>query len=238
MRDPMGGLSAEVHIWNASLERSPAEVEGFLRLLSPEEVHRARRLMFDDKRRRFIVARGCLRSILSHYLDLPPADIGIRSAEHGKPLLEAKHASVTPLHFNLSHSGELALVAVTGVGETGVDIEEIRPAFPVDQVARHFFSAGEVLCLGSLDPEERTAAFFRCWTRKEAFIKAHGMGLSLPLDQFDVSLAPGDPPALLRTAWDPREVSNWSLREVRTQPGFAASVAVRGHGYRLQCRQL
>ena len=136
------------------------------------------------------------------------------------------------------HSGDLALVAVTGVGETGVDLEEIRPEFPCERVARHFFSASEVLSLGSLVEEERTEAFFRCWTRKEAFIKANGQGLSLRLDQFDVSLEPEEPPALLRTAWDVHEAAHWSLRTLQAGPGHAAALAVRGHDYELRLRQL
>jgi 4'-phosphopantetheinyl transferase len=233
VRDP-----AEIHVWRASLDRAPGEVESLRRLLSPEELERAERLIFPDHSRRFIVARGCLRRILARYLDIAPGDIRFDYAPQGKPRLAARHVPVPPLHFNLAHSDELALIAVTGIAPIGIDVERIRPECPGEQIARHFFSVGEIDRLGRLDPEQRASAFFRCWTRKEAFIKATGHGLSRPLDQFEVTLAPGEAASLLRTAWDPGEAAHWSLRTLEAGPGYAAALAVRGHGYRLHGWQL
>ena len=229
--------AAEVHVWRASLDRSPGELEAFRRLLSPDELRRAERLISGVHRRRFIAARGCLRSILARYLAIAPAAIGFDYGPQDKPRLGGRHATEPALHFNLAHSDALALFALTGIGAVGIDVEPIRPECPAEQIARHFFSDGEIDHLGRLAPQERAGAFFRCWARKEAFIKAIGLGLSLPLDQFDVTLAPGEPASLLRTAWDPGEAAHWSLRALEAGPGFAAALAVRGHGYRLRCWQ-
>ncbi|MBI3375939.1 MAG: 4'-phosphopantetheinyl transferase superfamily protein [Betaproteobacteria bacterium] len=229
--------AAEVHVWRASLDRTPEEIEAFRHLLSPDELRRAERFVFEVHRHRFIAGRGCLRSILARYLAIAPADVAFDYGPQDKPQLAAGHATGQPLHFNLAHSDALALFAVTGIGAIGVDLEQIRPDCPAEQIARHFFSDNEVDRLGRLPSEERATAFFHCWARKEAFIKAKGVGLSLPLDQFDVTLAPGEPASLTRTAWDPGEAAQWSLRSLDAGPGFAAALAVRGHGYRLRCWQ-
>lgn len=226
---------SEVHVWRTSLDRSPDDVETFRRLLSSDELHRAERLVFPEHRRRFIAARGSLRAILARYLAIAPAAIRFEYGPHGKPQLDTSHALAHPLHFNLAHSAELALFAVTGVGAIGIDVEQIRPDYPSAQIAKRYFSIVEIEALGRLAPQKYAEAFFRCWTRKEAFIKATGQGLSLPLDQFDVTLAPGETASLLRTAWDHDEAAHWSLRELEAGKGFAASLAVRGHGYQVHC---
>lgn len=230
--------AAEVHVWRASLDRPPEEIEAFRRSLSPDELHRAERFVFEDHRRRFIAGRGCLRSILARYLDMAPGGIRFEYSPHEKPQLAASHVTQTPLHFNFAHSEALALLAVTGIGPVGVDLERVRPDCPAEQIARHFFSDSEIARLGSLPSSERVTAFFRCWARKEAFIKAKGLGLSLPLDQFDVTLAPGEPASLTRTAWDPGEAAQWSMRALDAGPGFAAALAVRGHGFGVEYWQL
>lgn len=225
----------EVHVWRIPLDRPHEEVEAFRLLLTPDEHHRAERLVSPVHSRRFIVARGSLRAILARYLAVAPATIRFEYGSHGKPQLGSSHALVHPLHFNLAHSGELALLSVTGLGAIGIDVEQIRPDYPSEKIAKRYFSAGEIEALGRLAPQAYADAFFRCWTRKEAFIKATGRGLNLPLDQFDVTLAPGESAQLLRTAWDPGEAAHWSLRELEAGKGFAASLAVRGHSYRVHC---
>ena len=221
----------EVHVWRTFLDRSPDEVELLGSLLSHDEHHRAERLIFPEDRQRFIVARGSLRTILSRYLSIAAVDIHFEYGLHGKPQLSPELAQ--PLYFNLSHSANLALVSVTGLGATGIDIEQLSPDFPCIQIARGFFSPTEIEELGRLPTAEHCSAFFRCWTRKEAFIKATGKGLSLPLDQFDVTLA--ETATLLSTAWDRDEAAQWSLHTLDAACGFAASLAVRGHGYSLHC---
>lgn len=138
----------------------------------------------------------------------------------------------------MSHSGGLALYAFTRIGEVGVDIERIRPDFADEKIARRFFSVSEVACLARLPAQARVEAFFNCWTRKEAFIKAKGMGLSLPLDQFDVTLEPSKPAALLRTKWGEDEAASWSIEAIEVGQGYVAAVAVKSRSWQLSCWQL
>jgi 4'-phosphopantetheinyl transferase len=137
----------------------------------------------------------------------------------------------------LSHSDGLVLYAITRGREVGVDVERLRPDFAVLEVAKKFFSRREVTALVALPENQWPKAFFNCWTRKEAYIKARGEGLTLPLDRFDVSLVPGEPAALLYTNDDPQEASRWSLQELVPESGYVAALAVEGHDWRLKCWQ-
>ena len=179
------------------------------------------------------MARAFLRKLLGRYLAIAPAELRFAYSEYGKPQLAPDLESnlAQQLKFNLAHSGGLALYAFTNVGEIGVDLEHIRPEFTGDDIARRFFSATEVACLDQLPATARHEAFFNCWTRKEAFIKAKGMGLSLALDQFDVTLSPNEPAALLCTRWDQNEAERWSLKAIDVGPGFVGAVAVEAHDW-------
>ena len=223
----------DVHVWRVALDEPREIVDRLRQFLSLDELARADRFHFDKDRRHFIVARGYLRTLLSRYLNIFPAEIRFTYAEHGKPELAASMA--WELKFNLAHSGGLAAFAFTRVGEIGVDLEHIRPEFTGADIARRFFSAREVARLDRLPAAARPNAFFNCWTRKEAFIKAKGIGLSLALDQFDVTLAPDEPAALLRTRWDETEASRWSLQALDVGPGYVGAVAVESHGWELSC---
>jgi 4'-phosphopantetheinyl transferase len=172
-----------------------------------------------------------LRSILAHYLDCQPAQVRFVYAAHGKPML----AGATDLRFNLTHSHGLALLAVTRGREIGVDVEHIRDDIDREPLAERFFSPVEVAALRSLAVELRREAFYRCWTRKEAFIKAVGKGLALPLDRFDVTLGPDEPAALLATHYDPSEAMRWSMHNLTPGKGFAGALTVEGHSWRLWC---
>ncbi|HSF34169.1 MAG TPA: 4'-phosphopantetheinyl transferase superfamily protein [Candidatus Tectomicrobia bacterium] len=228
--------SAQVHVWRVGLEPDTACVEQLHRSLSADESQRAARFYFEPDRRRFIVARGALRDILGRYLGIPPSELGFCYSSYGKPAL-ARTPGEGRLRFNVSHSHELALVAVTHAREVGVDLEYLRPDIACEEIAEHFFSARERASLRALPAEVKHQAFFNCWTRKEAYIKAHGEGLSLPLDQFDVSLAPGEPVALLATRHDHRDAQRWSLQALMPGPGYAAAVVVEGQGWHLTCWQ-
>ena len=228
----------DVHVWRASLDSPLALVERLRQLLSPDEQARADRFHFEIDRRHFIVARGCLRTILSRYLQIAPADVQFSYESHGKPQIASTILQDQKLRFNLAHSGGLALYAFTLVGEIGIDLEHIRPEFTGDDIARRFFSASEVARLDKLPAQARHEAFFNCWTRKEAFIKAKGVGLSLALDQFDVTLAPAEPAALLKTRWDENEVTRWSLQAIDPGSGYAGAVAVEAHDWQLTCWQV
>ncbi len=160
-------------------------------------------------RDRFIVGRGILRRIISAYLALPPSQLRFTYNEYGKPSI-SDDQNDRALNFNLSHSAELILYAVTRGRSVGVDIEYIREDSATIEIAEHVFSEDEVAALKSLPTDQRTIGFFNSWSRKEAFIKAKGMGVSYPLDRFTVALALGEPPALLKVDDDEPEATQWS----------------------------
>ena len=203
-------------------------------VLAPDERARADRFRFEEDRRRFTVARGVLRSILALYLDVEPAAIEFRYGAHGKPSL-AETVDGCDVRFNLSHSYGLALHAFAIGREVGVDVEHMRADTDVMGVARHSFSPGEVEALSSLPAGQRREGFFNGWTRKEAFIKAHGEGVALGLSRFDVALRPDEPAALLRFDGDPGEVARWSMRALDAGEGYKAALAVEGKGWDLRC---
>jgi 4'-phosphopantetheinyl transferase len=196
---------------------------------------RAGRYYFARDRNHFTVARGLLRLILGGYLDSDPAALHFVYGTHGKPALAADNGG-TLLRFNVSHSGGFALYAVAQQRELGVDIEQIRPEFAREQgIAERFFAPQEVATLRALPVDVQPEAFFACWSRKEAYIKARGLGLAMPLERFAVSLAPGEPAALLSTADDPQEARRWTMQALAPVPGYAAALAVAGHDWCLNC---
>ncbi|MFZ5918973.1 MAG: 4'-phosphopantetheinyl transferase family protein [Chloroflexota bacterium] len=226
----------EVHVWRVPLDDPAVDVTSLHGALVEDERQRAARFYFARDRRRFVVARGMLRFFLGRYLDAKPASLRFRYSAHGKPSLAAGWGGDT-LRFNISHANGLAVLAFALGREVGVDVEYIRPDLARLDVAEMFFSAQEVAVLRALPAEAQARAFFDCWTRKEAYIKARGEGLSLPLDQFDVSLSPGEPARLLSTPGDPSEAARWSLRALWPGPGYAAALAAEGPPWQLQCWQ-
>lgn len=217
----------EIHIWRASLGLRYTTREALFLTLNPDEQGRAERYCFQKDREHFIAARGVLREILGGYLKLEPEQLRFSYNAYGKPALVGEDGGCG-LRFNLSHSHGLALFAIARGREIGVDVEFIRSRLTDEQIGERFFSPREVAGLRALPAEMQREAFFACWTRKEAFIKAKGKGLSLPLDQFDVSLTPGEPASLMNTQEDPHEVFRWSLRELFPGRGYAAALAVEG----------
>ena len=189
-------IDDDVHIWRVNTTAVTESINLDDTVLSDAERQRARRFHFDQDRHRFVVAHRSLRFILARYLDRSPAKIDYVYGERGKPVLDRSPGDVG-LTFNMSHSGEWVLIAVGRDREIGVDIEQIRPDIDLEGISRRFFSPAEVDALFALASNLRDEAFFRCWTRKEAYIKARGGGLSIPLAQFVVSLAPDQPAALL-----------------------------------------
>lgn len=228
--------SSEVHVWRASLDLPASRTQRLEQPLSLDEREKAERFYFQKDRKRFIVTRGLLRMILSLYLEIEPGQLRFDYDIYGKPTL-ARESGEAGLCFNLSHSHGIALYAVTRNREIGVDIERVRADVEIQQIAERFFSPQEYETLCALPSNMQAEAFFACWTRKEAYIKARGEGLAFPLNQFDVSLAPGEPAALLSTKGDPQEASRWSLHELDPGPGYVAALAVEGYGWRLKCWQ-
>ena len=236
LREPMGLLSREVHVWRASLEQPPRCLEKLVATLSPDERERAGRFHFDRDRHRFIAARGTLRAILGGYLNVEPVKLRFCYSEHGKPSLETEIAGGR-LRFNVSHSHELALFGVAEGRDLGVDLEWIRSDVANEKIAERFFSSEEVRVLRGLPPDIQGDAFFNCWTRKEAYIKAIGEGLSMPLDRFVVSLAPGESPALLSAngSASDDEVSRWTFHELFPGRGYKGAIVAEGRDLELKC---
>jgi len=224
----------EVHVWRAGLDLPTAQLERLHRVLSPDEQEKAARFHFEKDRQHFTAARGFLRMILGRYLGSDPGELRFSYNSYGKPSLAAEFSN-PPLRFNLAHSHGLALFAFNRGRELGIDLESIRPDRATEEIAERFFAEAEVSALRSLPLEARVRAFFDCWTRKEAFIKARGMGLSLQLDKFAVTLRPGETPALLSVADDPEALSRWILRNLEPADGYAAALAVEGHDWKLKC---
>lgn len=224
----------EVHVWRVDLEQPEAVVQRFRSTLEEDELSRADRFHFEKDRRAFVVSRGFLRRVIGRYLETKPELVRFAYGPYGKPALDGEYKN-SSLRFNMSHSRGVGLVAVTENKELGVDVEYMRADFASEDIARRFFSPCEVEAFNALPNELRVAAFFRCWTRKEAYIKAIGRGLSQPLDGFDVTLAPEEPPALLRVNED--DASRWSLSDVDVGNDYAAALVVEGQISNIRCWQ-
>jgi 4'-phosphopantetheinyl transferase len=202
------------------------------RLLSDDERHRALCFHFEQNRNRYTARRGVLRLILGRYLGTEPGALKFCYGPQGKPRLAKSHASAR-LRFNVTHSHGLALYALALQREVGIDLERVCDRVEFERIAAAFFSARERAALTNVAARVRQRAFFACWTRKEAYLKARGDGLTLPLDQFDVSLAPGDPARLLAVRGKPLEASRWMLQELSLGVDYVAALAVEGQGWRL-----
>jgi medium-chain acyl-[acyl-carrier-protein] hydrolase len=224
---PFNGAAGEVHVWRVPLDCPPSETRRLAELLGTDERQRAGQYVFPRDRDRFTVGRGRLRLLLSRYLGKDPAALEFRYGYAGKPDL------VGPcVPFNVSHSDGLALIAIGGPGRLGIDIEKIRPRKEMDSL-RSFFAPAEEAALDDLPLALRERAFFACWTRKEAYIKGRGDGLSFGLDRFEVSVNPDLPAELLRVPDEPDETARWELRTLNPGPEYTAALAVEGHGWKL-----
>jgi 4'-phosphopantetheinyl transferase len=223
----------EVHVWKATLDQPQGCYSVLLQTLSPDERARADRFHFEADRKRHILARGITRSLLGRVLDRPADMLQFEYNEFGKPALARSHDN--PIEFNASHSGDLVLVALSHSRILGVDVERMKSDMATAEIASRFFSPSECRALAALPPDLKCPAFFCCWTRKEAYLKARGDGLSLPLDQFDVAFVPGAEPRLLETRHDPAEVSRWTLRALDVGPGHKAALVAAGSDWTLRC---
>lgn len=226
--------TGEVHVWCGAVDSEASRLESLLQLLSADEREKVGLFRFQKPREEFIVARGLLRIILGRCLDANPAELRFQVGPHGKPSL-ALGSGHDALCFNVAHSGGLILFAVSPHCEVGVDVERVCSNLAVEELASRFFSPRENATLLALPEKRRREGFFACWTRKEAFLKAQGDGLSQALDSFDVSLVPGEPAALLASRSAAHDIEHWSIQELPSIPGYAGAVAAEGLDWELRC---
>jgi 4'-phosphopantetheinyl transferase len=215
-------------VWDVDLERAHDEISRLERMLPDADIRRAARQPFEARRRDLIISGAALRSILASYLGADPGAVRFSIDRGGKPRVDARWNAM-PLSFNLSHSRGRALVAVTIEREVGVDLERLRRDLPIDRLASRFFAPREIAALRSTPDDLRAAAFFACWTRKEAFVKATGAGIfRQSLQSFAVSVDPGPGPVPLAIPGHEAEAGRWRLESIAAPPGYAAAVAVEG----------
>ena len=229
---PLGRIlisPAEVHVWRVPLDSTDAVLQPLAATLSLDERARAEKFFFDRDRNAYVTARGVLRELLAGYLHRSPSELQFAYESRGKPFL-AHPSSDQPLNFNVAHSRNIALLAFSRGISLGVDIEFIRTDIASEEIATRYFATQEVAELRALPAEQRPAAFFLAWTRKEAYVKALGDGLQIPLASFCVSLTP-EQPATLQSA----DSSRWTLRNLVPGSGYAGAVVAEGKNWRLRC---
>ncbi len=227
----------EIHIWLASYKMFHAQLPELRGLLTIDEAEKAARFRFEKDRERFIVTHSLLRKLLAGYTSTSPTQLVFQHNAYGKPALSSYHQE-GPLHFNLSHSQDLIVYAFTFIRNIGIDIEYIRTDIEHEQLARHYFSPFERAELQHLPPSLRQQAFFDCWTRKEAYIKARGLGLSLALDSFDVTIRPNAPVELLASRESAQETTRWRFAPLPMHSDYAGTVVTEGQDWQMRCWQL
>ncbi len=225
-------MSNTVHIYCANLGQLQTQLEQLYQTLSPDEMQRACRFHFDQDRHNFMTSRGLLRKLLAAHLHIEAQRIQFCYNPYGKPEL-APPFHESKLSFNVAHSGDWALYAITYQRRIGIDIERIRPEIDYENLALHVFSNAEQQMLQLVLPAQRVKAFYNGWALKEAYIKAQGMGLSLPLDQFTISLSPEQPARLVSTEHSPEQAALWSMQALTSIAGYAAALVAEGHNWQM-----
>ena len=240
----------EVHVWAVALNVPPEKNATLAATLSLEERERAKKFHYDQHRNRFIVGRGVLRVLLAGYLQGEPRKPGVAISSGGSTIsdvparLEFAYGSQgkprlanpqSGIHFNLAHSNDLALIAITRLGEVGVDVELVRPMPDAERIAERFFSAGEAASIRTVPAVSRDAAFFSLWTRKEAWLKATGDGISESLAKVEVTFLPNEIPRVLAIAADAVAAAEWSLLPLFPPAGFVGALAIHHREVRLKC---
>ncbi|MGB6303016.1 MAG: 4'-phosphopantetheinyl transferase superfamily protein [Acidobacteriaceae bacterium] len=214
-------VSSSVHVWAWDLDRTPLEADW--KLLSEQETLRAQRFVYPRDRDRYVCAHAAMRILLSGYTGIDAASITFSTLAYGKPRFD-DDSGTHPIHFNLTHTANIAALAVSRDYNLGVDLEHVQPIDP--EIANNHFSPSELLTLNSLPPALWLAGFYRCWTSKEALLKGEGLGLNLPLDGFDVQVDPQRPPALIAVAPQTNISLDWTLLELKPADNFVGTLAV------------
>lgn len=220
-------IGSDLHIWTAALSGSVEQLAYFDSLLTVDEKVRAQRFYFERDRNRYIFARGTLRTLLAVYLGLEPPKIPIIYGPIGKPALGPvpgdKH-----LEFNVAHSNDWAAYVFGWERPLGIDLEHVRPLADVDALAQRFFCARESELIHSLSGDEKWETFFKIWTCKEAILKAHGSGLTVPLNHFEISMGLDDVVRISSIAEEAAHLADWHLELIDLVPGYKSAFAVRG----------
>lgn len=223
--DPDGLIPTnEVHVWRLFPNTIGFQIESLQKILSADELERARKFHFEKDRRRFIMARGILRTILARYLDIKPQQVSFEYASFGKPILATDFVRGN-ISFNLSHSGEMVLYAITRNHKIGIDVERINDNVDVMQIASRFFSPCEIVELEKAYEKNHSEIFFRYWTRKEAFVKGLGKGVSFPMEHIDVSLINDKFLPPIKLAGENCEYPWLYIRDLFPGDGYAAALA-------------
>jgi 4'-phosphopantetheinyl transferase len=226
----------EIHLWMIEIRAQDVDDARHAEYLAPAERARAARFRSEADRACFVQRRAALRMILAGYFGIAPRDVAFTVNEFGKPSVSAPRAA-GGLSFNTSHSGTVAVIAVARSGRIGIDVEQLRPLVDAESIAARFFAAGEAAALAALHPHDRIAGFFNAWTRKEAVVKAVGGGLSIPLDSFEVSLRPHEPPEILRWDIPGAAPQRWRIHHIEPAPGYVGAMAVDREANVGQCRR-
>ena len=218
--------SDTIHLHTINLDVSNSRLQACRELLNVKEVARANRFFRKQHRRRWIVCRASLREVLALHCNVLPGAVSLAEEENGKPVLTGASGSLG-MHFNLSHSQDLAIIAVTNIGPVGIDVEHERNIGDWEAIAARFFSPAEQVALAKIELRRRSHAFYCCWTRKEAVVKATGEGLFARLDSFDVSLAPGNSSRLLSYDGSRRAAQDWQIHHLQPWVGYVGALAIR-----------
>jgi 4'-phosphopantetheinyl transferase len=211
--------------WRVDLRQPPLVVKALTAVLSHDEQDRAARFAFARDRRRFLVTRACLRTVVGHWLRMSPDAIRFTYGPHGMPSVSTE-AAEPPIHFSVSHSDDLALIALFPDQPLGIDVEAVRPVPDLRNIVRYLHPV-EARTIAALGPDIRTLAFFLCWTRKEAFSKALGRGFSISLDRYRVTCCPGEAARIVEIDGSQNEAAEWSVFDLRPAPGYVGAVVTR-----------
>lgn len=212
----------EIHVWRINFNAQLKAQRFFHDLLNPDEKDRVSKFRFAKDKRKFNISRGVLRILVGEYLEMDPQKVTFRYEKYGKPQLQHE----TRMKFNVSHSGDMAIIGFVKDYDIGVDIEHVKNDFNVLDLAENFFSRHEIEMLRTIPPKEQPLAFYRCWTRKEAFIKAEGSGLSFPLHEFTVSMTKDNEAKLEHTDWNPDAKHQWSMFSFKPAQNYIAALAI------------
>lgn len=225
-----------IHVWCATFSGLHTDLPHYISLLSLDEKERSQRFHFAEDQNHYILGRGLLRTLLGSYINMEPAQIEFNYGKYGKPALKSR--SDLGVEFNLAHSNDLILYAIGRHARVGIDIEYIRPMPDMDNFAQHFFSADEITMIGSLSGRAKEEAFFKLWTCKEAFLKAHGNGLATPLDQVEISLSNNGTANLESIDADKEKARHWHLKIFTPMQDYQAAIAIDGHDRQITFHKL